>query len=230
MNCAVISLLGPFRGRATRGTSPSVKPSAAAGCTGIVCQVTDSHAPLAESDLLGPSRFVDYRLSPVSLSAEVRNTRFLRVSSAWLWSRRAPSQNFWGMRLSISSPPAPNPSMPRSVNLVPLPQCEEHRRRILGESCQIGDMVAEQVGDLRRRGISAPNPDHFRWGAIHQAELVEVRILGDQEAPLLGRMAPDFDVGRPIQSSRFGVGGAREKLRERGNQSPREVLVKEQFH
>ena len=87
---------------------------------------------------------------------------------------------------------------------------------------------SKQVDDLVCRAIAQPNPDHFRWWAMQNAEPMKVFVLGHDHEATISCISPDRTIGSRSQADRVHMERLRVGVREHTDQACREILVEKQ--
>ena len=85
--------------------------------------------------------------------------------------------------------------------------------------------IAQQAGDVRRRAVPQPDPDHFRRCPVEDTEPLKVFILGYDYEPVVAGVLPDRTIGTTRQTSVCDVDAAWVHMREFRDKPRGEILV-----
>ena len=98
------------------------------------------------------------------------------------------------------------------------------------ESEDLVSVGSQQCLDVHRGAVAAPNPNDFWRRTPQEAHLVEVRVLRENRETSVPGVGPYCGVGRSGQTDVANVDGSRKHVRKGGDETRRDVLVKEEFH
>lgn len=79
------------------------------------------------------------------------------------------------------------------------------------------------------RAIPDPQPQDFRWRALHHAEVHHIGIFGDECEPFCFCIAPNRRVICSVKTHVDDMGRTREEALDRGYQLTRQILVEEEL-
>jgi hypothetical protein len=91
-------------------------------------------------------------------------------------------------------------------------QREKCRLRVDHETLEILEACLKDLLDGGSSAVPATYPDEFRWTAVEEAQLPEVRVLGDDCESMLLCIFPNDCVVDSFETDLPNVDGTREKI------------------
>ncbi len=91
-------------------------------------------------------------------------------------------------------------------------------------------MAAQCLKNIQRGHVAEPQPNDLRGRPIQKRELPKIRVLRQDDQPLVRRVLPDLDIGRRVETNAGDVLATRELDSELPNKVPGQVLVEQQPH
>ena len=119
---------------------------------------------------------------------------------------------------------APGSAAPRST------QHERADGRVFLKRLDVGEAGTKQSFHLGGRAVSHLYPEHLRWAASHNTEVVVLFVLPHDGESIQPGVFPNLIIVRAVQALGLYMAGTGEQVSQTADQIGRQVLIEEQLH